>query len=119
MKKRRTRRILLLAIVLFISIGFAVLSSSTSINGLFNFTQNSWSIVFKNVVVDDTSVTKTAPTINQIRTMDGKLKLLNFQNIQNSINYFNNINHFFKCQNEIIQGIQTNLHKFKYNITLA
>ncbi|MDO4995778.1 MAG: glycine rich domain-containing protein [Bacilli bacterium] len=65
MKKRRTRRILLLAIVLFISIGFAVLSSSTSINGLFNFTQNSWSIVFKNVVVDDTSVTKTAPTINQ------------------------------------------------------
>ena len=65
MKKRRTRRILLLAIVLFISIGFAVISSSVSINGLFNFTQNSWSIVFKNVVVDDTSVTKTAPTINQ------------------------------------------------------
>ena len=65
MKKRRTRCILLLAIVLFISIGFAVISSNVSISGLFNFTQNSWSIVFKNVVVDDTSVTKTAPTINQ------------------------------------------------------
>ena len=61
----------------------------------------------------------SAPTINQIRTMDGKLKLLNFENIQNSINYFNNINHFFKCQNEVIQGIQTNLHKFNYNLTLA
>jgi hypothetical protein len=61
----------------------------------------------------------TAPTINQIRSMDGKLKLLNFENIQNSINYFNNINHFFKCQNEIIEGIQKNLHKFNYNLTLA
>ena len=61
----------------------------------------------------------TAPTINQVRSMDGKLKLLHFENIQNSINYFNNINHFFKCQNEIIEGIQKNLHKFNYNLTLA
>ena len=64
MKRRRTRRFLLLAIILFISIGFAVLSTNLSINGLFNFTNNTWSIALKNVVVDDASVTKTAPTIN-------------------------------------------------------
>ncbi|MDO4996034.1 MAG: glycine rich domain-containing protein [Bacilli bacterium] len=65
MRKKRRTFLIIATIILFISIGFAVLSSSVSINGLFNFTNNSWSIVFKNVVVDDTSVTKTAPTINQ------------------------------------------------------
>ena len=65
MRKKRLRVLILLTIILFISIGFAVLSTNLSINGLFNFTSNTWSIVLKNVVVDDTSVTKTAPSINQ------------------------------------------------------
>ena len=64
MRKKRLRALILLTLILFISIGFAVLSTNLSINGLFNFTNNTWSIALKNVVVDDTSVTKTAPTIN-------------------------------------------------------
>ena len=61
----------------------------------------------------------TPPTINQIRTMDGKIKLMNFENIQNSFNYFSNINNFFKCQNNIINDILYNLNQFNYNIALA
>lgn len=64
MKKKRLRYLILLAAILFISIGFAVISTNLSINGLFNFTNNSWSITLKNIVVDDNSVTKTTPTIN-------------------------------------------------------
>jgi sorting nexin-7/30/sorting nexin-8 len=59
------------------------------------------------------------PTINHIRTMDGKIKLMNFENIQNSFNYFSNINNFFKCQNNIINDILNNLNQFNYNIALA
>jgi hypothetical protein len=59
------------------------------------------------------------PTINQIRTMDGKIKLMNFENIQNSFNYFSNINNFLKCQNDIINDILNNLNQFNYNIALA
>ena len=65
MKRKRLKYYIFLALVLFISIGFAVLSTNLSINGLLNFTQNTWSIKLKNVVVDDNSVTKTTPTINQ------------------------------------------------------
>ena len=61
----------------------------------------------------------TPPTILQIRTMDGKIKLMNFENIQNSFNYFSNINNFFKCQNNIINDILYNLNQFNYNIALA
>ena len=61
----------------------------------------------------------TAQNINHIRSMDGKIKLMNFESIQNSIGYFNNINNYFKCQNETIQTIQSNLHNFNYNLTLA
>ena len=65
MKRKRLKYYIFLALVLFISIGFAVLSTNLSVNGLLNFTQNTWSIKLKNVVVDDNSVTKTTPTINQ------------------------------------------------------
>ena len=65
MLNKSYKKILLLAIILFISIGFAVLSTNLSLNGLLNFTQNTWSIKLKNVVVDENSVTKTTPTINQ------------------------------------------------------
>ena len=65
MKRKKLKYYIFLALVLFISIGFAVLSTNLSVNGLLNFTQNTWSIKLKNVVVDDNSVTKTTPTINQ------------------------------------------------------
>lgn len=65
MKRKRLKYYIFLVLVLFISIGFAVLSTNLSVNGLLNFTQNTWSIKLKNVVVDENSVTKTTPTINQ------------------------------------------------------
>lgn len=40
MRKKRLRALILLTLILFISIGFAVLSTNLSINGLFNFTNN-------------------------------------------------------------------------------
>ena len=61
----------------------------------------------------------TPPTINQIRTMDGKIKLMNFENIQNSFNFFSNINNFFKCQNDIFNDISYSLNQFNYNIVSA
>ena len=64
MRKKRKALFIIAAIILFISIGFAVLSTNLSINGLFTFPTNTWSIVLKNIVVDDTSVTKTTPSIN-------------------------------------------------------
>lgn len=64
MRKKRLRYPILLAIILFISIGFAVLSTNLSINGIFNFTENTWNIYLDNVIVDEDGTTTNTPTIN-------------------------------------------------------
>ena len=57
--------------------------------------------------------------VNQIRSFEGKVKLINFENLQNSKNYFNNLNNFLKSQNETLQIIHHNLNKFHMNLATA
>ena len=59
--RKNIKRIIILILILFISIGFAVLTSNLSINSTFNFRENSFNIYFSNINVLDTS-TVTSPT---------------------------------------------------------
>ena len=54
-----------------------------------------------------------------MKTLDGKIKLVDFEKLENTNNYFTNINNYIKYQNEIIQNIQSNLYKFNSNIISA
>lgn len=65
MRKKRLRLLILVTILFLISIGFAVLTSNLSINGLFNFTPNTWNIYLDNIVVDETSTTTGTPSISE------------------------------------------------------
>lgn len=64
MKKKKIRRILLLAIVLFISIGFAVISSNLNITGNMILNKITWNVYLDNPVVVYGSTTNNLPTIN-------------------------------------------------------
>jgi hypothetical protein len=57
--------------------------------------------------------------VTQMKTLDGKIKLVDFEKLENTNNYFTNINNYIKYQNEIIQNIQSNLYKFNSNIISA
>ena len=61
------------------------------------------------------------PFVNQIKSFEGKIKLVNFENIQNSNsnNHFGNLNNFLKSQNETLQIIKKNLNKFHKNLATA
>ena len=61
------------------------------------------------------------PFVNQIKNFEGKIKLVNFENIQNSNskNHFGNLNNFLKCQNETLDIIKKNLNKFYKNLSTA
>ena len=63
-KSKRTNLILVLSIVLFICVGYAVLTSDLNITGLFNFTSNTWSVYLDNIVLNEYSSSSSLPTIN-------------------------------------------------------
>ena len=64
MKMRNIRKVLLLSIILVITIGFAVISSNLKVNGLFRFSSNEWNVFLENAIVENGSVTTTAPSIS-------------------------------------------------------
>ena len=71
MRKRSNKRLIAIAIVLLlaISIGYAALSTTLTINGTANIAANSWLIYFTNVQVKTGSVTATTtPTISGTST---------------------------------------------------
>lgn len=74
MKNRK--KLLAIALLAFISIGYAVLTSNLNINGVFSFERNSWDIYFDNIQVDQSSIEAiTAPTINSTKdTINYSLK---------------------------------------------
>jgi len=71
LKSNNSHKLIVVAVVLLlaISIGYAVLSTTLSINGTANIASNSWLVYFTNVQVKDGSVTATqAPTTSGTAT---------------------------------------------------
>lgn len=56
---KNKRNILIIILLLFISIGFAYLSTTLNINGGITFNQNNWDIHFENIKVITTDVSYT------------------------------------------------------------
>lgn len=63
--KKKKIILMFLFLFIFISIGFAVLTSNLNITGIFNFTPNTFDISIENIKVDDASVNKKIPIINE------------------------------------------------------
>ena len=61
MRKRNLKKIIIFVLILCISIGFAVLTATLSMNASFSFAQNSFNLYFSNINVLNTS-TVTSPT---------------------------------------------------------
>ena len=69
MKRRfKKHKRLYLLLILFISIGFAYLSTTLGINGLANLRQNTWDVHFANIVVSEGSVEAVKPVIDTNKT---------------------------------------------------
>lgn len=62
-KKNNLWKHLVYLLLLFLTIGFAYLSTNLSINGTANFKGNTWDIHFANVLVSSDSVTADQPTL--------------------------------------------------------
>ena len=65
---KSTKNVLILLLVLFISIGFAYLSTQLNIFGTTEIKANSWNIYFDNVQVTEGSVTANTPEIDEDKT---------------------------------------------------
>lgn len=63
MRKKNNIVKILLVLLLSISVGYALLSTTLKINGSANITKNTWSVYWANPVVTEGSVTTTPPTI--------------------------------------------------------
>ena len=61
MRKRNLKKIIIFVLILCISIGFAVLTATLSMNASFSFTENSFNLYFSNINILNTS-TVTSPT---------------------------------------------------------
>ena len=64
MIKKKNLKLIALILILFISIGFAYLTSNLVINGLIGYKANSWNIYFDNVSMIINDVNGSKPTIN-------------------------------------------------------
>ena len=62
--KKRNRIFLILLIILGISIGFAVISTTLKLNGIVNVTKHTWKVYWRNPVVTTGSKVMTAPVIS-------------------------------------------------------
>ena len=72
---RKIRKILIIILILFISIGFAVLSTSTFINTTINFLPQSFNIYFDNLVVNQSSSNLDNPTLSDSDTSVSFLRI--------------------------------------------
>ena len=61
-------KLFILFLILFISIGFAIISTSLTINGVSSILGNTWDVHFENVQVSEGSVSANAPTITNSNT---------------------------------------------------
>ncbi|MDO4996416.1 MAG: hypothetical protein Q4E69_04490 [Bacilli bacterium] len=64
MKRFRNKKFIIFILILFISIGFAYLSTTLNIAGLIGYKANSWNIYFDNVQMIINDVEGDRPTIN-------------------------------------------------------
>lgn len=64
MIKNKNLNLIALILILFISIGFAYLTSSLVINGLIGYKGNTWNIYFDNISMIENDVNGSKPTIN-------------------------------------------------------
>ncbi len=74
MRKRKSI-FLVVSLILFISIGFSVLSSNISINGSFSFLNNTWDIYFDNLEVSPGSVA----AIESAKIMEEDNETINYE----------------------------------------
>ena len=66
--KKKKNRIALFILIVFVSIGYALLTSSFNFGGITNVLGNTWGLHLENVQVLEGSVTGTTPTIESNRT---------------------------------------------------
>lgn len=59
---KKNKFLLLVAIILFLSIGFAILTVNLDIQGSFSFQKNEWNIHYDNIVINSGSVSNELPT---------------------------------------------------------
>ena len=62
--KRINKKFIIFILILFISIGFAYLSSSLNIAGLIGYKGNTWNVYFDNVQMIKNDVSADKPIIN-------------------------------------------------------
>lgn len=62
------KKIIIVALLLIISIGFSIISSSLTINGVSNIKGNTWDVHFENIQVKSGSVTASIPVIDISKT---------------------------------------------------
>lgn len=66
--KRRKKKLILVfstLLVVFLCIGYAVLTSNLNVNGIFSFSKNEWNVYFDNIVLDENSSSKELPIISE------------------------------------------------------
>ena len=66
---KRNKRFIVLMLVLFISIGFAVLSVSLNLRGTVGFESNTWNVYFDNISVIENMIGASNPTITNGTTL--------------------------------------------------
>lgn len=67
-ENRNNKKIIIVALLLIISIGFSIISSSLTISGVSSIKGNTWDVHFENVEVKSGSVTAPIPTISASET---------------------------------------------------
>ena len=65
---KNNKKIIIVALLLIISIGFSIISSSLTINGVSSIKGNTWDVHFENVQVKSGSVTAPIPVISASET---------------------------------------------------
>lgn len=68
MRRRKYNKIIIMALILLISIGFAYLSTTLYINGNANVYGNKWEIYFDNLIISENNINDTRPTIDTNKT---------------------------------------------------
>ena len=66
--KRINKKYFLFAIILCISIGFAMLTANLSINGSFAFRNHTFDVHFDNIELDEESISDVGPTLDSSKT---------------------------------------------------
>ena len=75
-RRRLSMRGAIILLILSIGIGYALLSTTLSINGTANFSKNTWNIKFANLVVDGDSTATTIYTNETGDQVDGNARII-------------------------------------------